>query len=65
MAKIINTSDVPERSAVEMLINMHNNLVADVAAIRAAALANQATVAALGNAIGNTVPTTDTITLRR
>lgn len=58
MAKIINTSDVPERSAVEQLINMHNALVADVAAIRTAAVTSLAAIAA-------TVPTTDTITLRR
>lgn len=56
MAQIVY-SDVPERSALEKLITLHNALVADVAAIRTAAATSLAAVAA-------TVPTTDTITLK-
>lgn len=56
MAKIVY-SDVPERSALEVLIALHNQLVADVAAIRLAAATSLAAVAA-------TVPTTDTIILK-
>lgn len=56
MAKIVY-SDVPERSALEVLINLHNLLVADVAAIRTAAATSLAAIAALQ-------PTTDIITLK-
>lgn len=56
MAKIVY-SDVPERSALEALIALHNALVADVAAIRTAAGTSLAAVAA-------TTPTTDIITLK-